>query len=98
MELKLEGNYIDFTDFYDENKELIYKSIIELYKESLTTKKKTLTLFLSTKLSGLDYDTVFNFSKDDPIVLKRDIIPYFEQIENYEICGEVNVLYNTLTS
>ena len=38
-ELFIEGRYKDFNDFYDENKPIIYKSIIEIFLEFKKTKK-----------------------------------------------------------
>ena len=96
-ELKLEGKYKDFTDFYDENKETIYKSIIEVFREFKETKKRKLTLNISAKIKGLEWDTEFNFDRSETIVLKRDVMPYFEEIEDYETCGEILKLHNYLT-
>ena len=96
-ELKLEGKYKDFTDFYDENKETIYKSIIEVFMEFKETKKRKLTLNISAKIKGLEWDTEFNFDRSETIVLKRDVMPYFEEIEDYETCGEILKLHNCLT-
>lgn len=97
-ELFIKEKYEDFTDFYDENKEVIYKSIIELFSEFKTTRKKTLTLFISAYIKGLEWDTEFNFSRDETIVLKRDVMPYFEEIEDYEMCGKIINLHKELTN
>lgn len=96
-ELFLEGRYKDFNDFYDENKLVIYKSIIDIFLEFKKTRKKTLTLNISAKIKGLDWDTEFTFNRDETIVLKRDVLPYFEDIEDYESCSEILNLYKDLT-
>ena len=31
----------------------------------------------------MDWDTEFTFNRDETIVLKRDVLPYFEDIEDY---------------
>lgn len=95
--LEITGKYKDFGDFYDENKRLIYESIFDVFKEFKTTRKKTLTLFVSAKIQGLEWDTEFNFHKQEAVVLKRDLMPFFEEIEDYETCGEINNLYKELT-
>lgn len=95
--LELKGKFKDFTDFYDDNKEIIYKSILDVFKEFKTTNQKTLTLFISAKISGMSWDTEFNFNKEEVIVLKRDLMPYFEDIEDYETCCEIKNLYKDLT-
>lgn len=92
------GKYKEFSDFYDINKETIYKGILDVFKEFKTTRKKALTLYLSAKIQGLDWDTEFIFHKDESIVLKRDLMPYFENIEDYETCHDINSLYKDLTS
>ena len=95
--LELKGKYNDFTDFYDENKRIIYESIFDVFKEFRNTKKKKLTLFVSAKIRELEWDTEFNFHKEESVVLKRDLMPYFEEIEDYETCNEINNLYKELT-
>lgn len=96
-DLKIKGNYKDFSDFYDENKELIYKSIIELFHEFKKTRKQTLTLYVSANIKGLEWDTEFNFTKNESFVLKRDLMPFFEDNEDYETCSEIISLSKDLT-
>jgi hypothetical protein len=96
-ELSFEGEYSDFTDFYSENKSEIYKSIIELFSEFKNTKKKSLNLQISANIRGLDWDSEFNFKRDETFILTRDVIPYFEQIEDYETCSEIISLNKDLT-
>jgi len=96
--LNIVGKYDGFDDFYNENKEVIYKSIIEVFKEFKTTRKKTLTLYVTAKIRGLEWDTEFNFKKEDTIVLKRDVMPYFEEIEDYNTCCEIRDLQKELTT
>ena len=90
------GKYKEFTDFYDINKETIYKGILDVFEEFKTTRNKSLDLYISAKIQGLDWDTNFTFHKDESIVLKRDLMPYFEQIEDYETCHIINSLYKDL--
>jgi hypothetical protein len=96
-ELIINGIYSEFSDFYDTNKELIYHSIIDIFDEFKYTRKKTLKLYISSKIQGLDWDTEFNFTRNDMIVLKRDIMPYFENTEDYETCDRILKLYKELT-
>ena len=81
-ELRIEGKYDGFNDFYDNNKELIYKSIIELFHEFKSTKKRTLTLFVTAKIQGLEWDTEFKFNRNETVVLSRDLMPFFEDNED----------------
>jgi len=45
----------------------------------------------------LQWDTEFNFTKADSKILKRDILPYFSELEDYETCGEIIKLHKELT-
>jgi hypothetical protein len=96
--LNFDGRYNDFNDFYGENKTEIYKSIIEIFAEFKKTKKKSLNLQISAKIKGLDWDTEFNFKRDETIILTRDVMPYFENIEDYETCSEIFSLNKELTN
>lgn len=98
IDLVFENQYEDFKDFYDENKEIIYKSILEVFKGFTKSKKKSLTLHLSAKIKDLDWDTEFKFSRNETIVLKRDLMPYFEEIEDYETCNDIKNLYKEITT
>jgi hypothetical protein len=96
--LDFDGRYEDFNDFYGENKKEIYKSIIEIFTEFKKSKKKSLNLQISAKIKGLDWDTEFNFKRNETFILTRDVIPYFEQIEDYETCSEIFSLSKELTN
>lgn len=95
--LSIKGKYNEFSDFYDVNKVVIYKNILKLFKELKNKEKDTLILTISAKIKGLDWETDLRFQREELIVLKRDIMPYFEQIEDYETCGEICELYSKLT-
>jgi hypothetical protein len=97
-ELVIKGKYKEFGDFYDENKGLIYKSIVEVFHEFKNTKKTNLTLNVSAKIRDLDWDTDFNFNRNETIILKRDVMPFFEEIEDYETCSEILDLHKDLTN
>jgi hypothetical protein len=53
---------------------------------------------VSAKIMNVDWETEFIFHKEESIVLKRDLIPYFEMIEDYEKCCEIKNLYQELTN
>lgn len=95
--LNIKGKYNEFSDFYDVNKVVIYKNILKLFKELKNKEKNTLILTISAKIKGLDWETDLRFQREELIVLKRDIMPYFEQIEDYETCGEICELYTKLS-
>jgi hypothetical protein len=96
-ELIINGVYKDWKGFYEPNKEEIYKSIIEIFEEFKNTRKKSLVLKLSAKFKDADWNTEFEFHRSETIVLKRDILPFFEENEDYEMCSQVLNLHKELT-
>jgi hypothetical protein len=97
IKLEIKDNYNDFSEFYDANKGIIYKSILDVFEELKTSRKKTLSLLVVSEISGLEWDTEFNFSKAQTKILVRDVMPYFEQIEDYETCSKIKNLHFDLT-
>jgi len=96
--LYIKGIYEDFTDFYDINKRSIYEhfvAVFEGFREN--TNKRVLTLYIQAIIKGLHWDTEFKFSRKESIVLMRDVLPYFESVEDYEKCAEIKKLYEELT-
>lgn len=94
--LKFTKKYNDFIDFYGENKVTIYQNIIKLFKTFKNTQKTNLELNISVKIKDLDFETKLEFSRNDVNMLISDLLPYFENIEEYEICDEIKSLYNDL--
>lgn len=95
--LVIPTEYDDFDHFYDENKVYVYKAIIEVFKNFLTSRKKTLSLAINSKIQGVTWDTDFTFNIEKDIeTLMRDIMPYFIEHEMYEVCAEVKHIYDKL--
>ena len=94
----IKGKYQDFTDFYDTNKKSIYENIIEVFKGFQENKKRVLSLYIQAIIQGMEWDTEFKFNRGETIVLTRDVLPYFEEIEDYEKCQEIKNLYESLTN
>jgi hypothetical protein len=94
--LSVDGNYKCFSDFYSENKEVIYKNLITLFRNFKKKDKLKVTLNLNAKINGLEWGTELSFTRNDFHILKRDIMPYFEEIEDYETCAKICNLYDTL--
>jgi hypothetical protein len=90
--------YKNYDDFYLDTKTEIYKSIFELFKTFRDKRKKTLILAISATIREEVWDTELVFNRDEHIVLKRDLMPHFEEIEEFEICGEINSLYKEFTN
>ena len=96
IKLEIDENYKDFNDFYQSNKETIYKNIIDLFKGLTKTRKKYLKLLVHSKIEGFTWGTEFVFDKTQKDILMNDILPYFEEREEYEICTEIVKVYKSI--
>ena len=96
--LSIKGRYDGFSDFYDVNKIFIYKNILRLFTNFKKEDKDELILIISAKIKGLDWETELKFRRKESIILIRDIMPYFEGIEDYETCGQICDLYKKIQS
>ena len=45
----------------------------------------------------MDWKTEFQLFKKEPEILIDHVMPYFENVEDYEKCSEILILYKTLT-
>lgn len=96
-ELTFEKKFKSYHDFHNENKEKIYKSIIDLFSEFQKVKNKTLSIVISAKIENIDWTTELNFNRNEIKILKKDLMGYFEEIEDYETCSQIISLSKNLT-
>ncbi len=96
-ELVFKKKYKSYHEFHNENKEKIYKSIIELFSEFQRVRNKTLSITISAKIENIDWTTELIFNKNEVEILKKDLMGYFEDIEDYETCSTIISLSNNLT-
>lgn len=94
--LKLEKDYPTYQDFYDHEQHHIYRSVMDVFSGFRYTEKEELILKVYAKIDGIDWDTQFNFKRSDVNVLERDLIPYFELNEDYEMCNKIKNLKKEL--
>lgn len=96
--LEYHGDYDSFEVFYNDNKSEIYESIVAIFESFKTSPKNVLTINIRTTINGMFWDTDISFTRDQYFVLKRDILPYFEEEEDYEICDRIMKVHNELVS
>ncbi len=97
-EVSFREEYPDFKSFYDTNKEEIYRNIIEVFRGFTSSRRKILELHVSATIDGFEWKTDFNFHRYDLQPLKKDIMPFFEDIEDYEACSDIINIHKQLTS
>jgi hypothetical protein len=96
-ELIFNKKFKSYHDFHNENKENIYKSIIDLFSEFKKVKNKSLSIIINAKIENIDWTTELNFNRNEIHILKKDLMSYFEEIEDYETCSQIISLSKTLT-
>lgn len=94
--LIIKQDYDGFTEFYNINKEIIYRTLANLFKSLKRKDKQNVVLVLGARINGLQWETELKFKKQESIVLVRDILPFFEEAEDYETCGEITDTYNKI--
>ena len=60
-------------------------------------KNKTLSLTISAKIENIDWSTELTFNRNEIHILKKDLMGYFEDIEDYETCSQIISLSKNLT-
>jgi chlorite dismutase len=96
-EISINKNYNTFFQFFEENREIIFKEIYEIFKEFKNTRKRKLILSVKTRILNYDWQTNFVFKKKEAYILKVILLPFYESIENYEMCSEIISLVNELS-
>jgi hypothetical protein len=96
--LYIKGKYEDFNDFYDENKEKVYRNIIEVFEGFIGSKKRVLSLYVQAIINGIEWDSEFIFKKTETNVLTDDILPFFLKREDYETCAQIKKLSEQFTN
>ena len=92
--IKIIKDYPDFNEFYLENKQYIYDSIIEVFTQFVGNDDKSLSLNIDAKVKGLDWKTDFVFNIDNDLeLLMTDILPLYVEKEDYEKCSDIKKLY-----
>ena len=94
--LTITGNYSTYDEFYSKNKILVFKDMIDLFKELKNEGKNLAILNLSANINGQLWKTDLKFHRNQYFVLIRDMLPYFEKLEEYEICDEIKKLHEDL--
>ena len=96
INLVIDGDFEDFTDFYDVSRTVIYEKVTDLFQGLLIPENKTLTLTVYAKIKGMDWDSDFTLTRENRDMLIKTIIPYFESLEDFEKCSELLLLHQKL--
>jgi hypothetical protein len=96
-ELTFGKKFKSYHEFHNENREEIYKSIVDLFSEFQNVKRKTLAIAIKANIENIEWSTELNFNRNELYLLKKDIMPFFEDNEDYETCHQIISLTKNLT-
>jgi hypothetical protein len=94
--LRFYTDYDSYLEFAEDTRFDIYNSIYDIFTRLLVENKPELKMIVAAKVDGEDWTTNFTFTKNDTIVIKRDLLPFFENLEDYEMCDNIKKLYKDL--
>ena len=94
--LDINLNFTSFSTFFENSKGTIYTSMINSYIDLYDKKIKSKILLVNAKIDNQNFTTEFNISVNLPNIIVDIIIPYFEEIENYEMCDTSMKIYEKL--
>jgi hypothetical protein len=92
----IDNDYSSFHEFYSKEKRVIYKKIIDVFEEILKENIKEKKLLVIARIDGVSFDTDFQIDRDNKKLLTDVIIPYFEEIEEYELCSKIITIISEL--
>lgn len=91
--LVIDKEYDSYLDFYYENSDLIYKTIISLYEEMEQKQVENMDLIMEVKaIDDMEYKTSITFKRNDKDYLMGTLLPHFESIEDYLTCEKIKNL------
>jgi hypothetical protein len=94
--LTITTSYPNYPTFYKSEKKQIYLGYIETFKKLAISKDKDKQFIVMYLIEEMRFTTNLVVDRNKVGVLKSHILPFFEQLEEYEICEEIIELYNSL--
>lgn len=94
--LTITTNYPNYPTFYKTEKKEIYLGYIETFKKLARSQDKDKQLIVKYRIEEQSFTTNLVVDRNKIGVLKSHILPFFEQLEEYEICNDIVELYGSL--
>ena len=93
------GDYSNVDTFLEESRPQIYSKVIEIFQKMNNEKDLNIVSFkIEAQINGEGWIKQMGFSKENKEDLIETILPYFEEVEDYELCNEIKILYKELTN
>jgi hypothetical protein len=94
LTLKFETIYDDYGTFMEETRDPIYRTILKAFKKLKDREKVSVNVF--ALVEKLEFESELEFTKENLNILTDVINPYFESLEEYEICAEIIKIHSEL--
>ena len=85
--LNFREEYDDFDTFMDDTRDPIYRTILSAFKN--LKKKENVVININANVSCEPVNSELKYTKDNANILVEILNPYFENLEEYELCAEV---------
>ena len=92
----LEKKYGDFNTCFKESKDKIYRKMLDIYEKTKDTESNNSNLCVIATIDDCAFSTNFSINKRSSEQIISVIIPYMEEIEDYETCDRALKLYNQI--
>lgn len=97
--LRLDENYPTFDEFLKKSRTVIYKTLIDGYRELSKNPESFINVVVIAKAENREFETTYHINKNYDDVIERlpnILIPYFENVEDYETCEEIRNIYEKI--
>ena len=94
--LNIYVKYSGLEDFLETNKRTIFLNFIEIFRKMTVIEKPIISLCIIWNTDEIVMKTTYQVDKSDINILNEILLPYFLDIEDYETCSEIKLLYEKL--
>lgn len=94
--LNIDVKYSSLEDFQETNKRAIFLNFIEIFRKMTVIEKPIISLCIIWNTDVIVMKTTYQIDKSDINILNEILLPYFLDIEDYETCSEIKILYEKL--
>jgi hypothetical protein len=92
----VDKNYSDFQSFYKDEKRTVYLGYIDAFEMLINLKCPIIPIKVHYLIEGQEYFTHLKAEKNNSIRLIENILPFFEQLEEYETCSKIIKLHKSI--
>ncbi len=106
ISVHFDKKYDNYPAFYEETKEEIYRAIVQLFKKLSESTSDRKVLQVSAIIEERNFCTDFTITRTSRKVVEnygvfdkevlQEMIPFFEEKEEYELCSEILKVYEMI--